>query len=189
MSRRDGGLLYAEGSHPATLTQTLLVPLSALVQHRQQLAEVFQRLQARFPGLIASDDNCFRLTDWTFDIQGLSTDELEAIDHCCQSWGWGFTYSTIQCHIRRRSQDKATGLQTVLQKYFPDYTAENVLTVGDSPNDESLFDASRFPLSVGVANVLDYSAQLLHLPASVTTAAEGEGFLELAHLLLRSRQT
>jgi hydroxymethylpyrimidine pyrophosphatase-like HAD family hydrolase len=80
------------------------------------------------------------------------------------------------------------GLQTVLQNYFPGYTAENILTVGDSPNDESLFDASRFPLSVGVANVLDYSDRLLHLPAYVTTAAEGDGFLELAHLLLRSRQ-
>ncbi|CAA9415133.1 Haloacid dehalogenase-like hydrolase [uncultured Leptolyngbya sp.] len=94
----------------------------------------------------------------------------------------------MQCHLKLRSQDKATGLQTVLQKYFPDYIAKNVLTVGDSPNDESLFDASRFPLSVGVANVLDYSDRLLHLPAYVTTAAEGDGFLELAHLLLRARQ-
>ena len=184
----NGGLLYVEGPHPATLAQTLLVPLSDLVQHRQQLAAVFQRLQVLFPALAESDDNCFRLTDWTFDVQGLSTNELEAIDRCCQRLGWGFTYSTIQCHLKLRSQDKAMGLQTVLQQYFPGYTAENILTVGDSPNDESLFDASCFPLSVGVANVLDYSDRLLHLPAYVTAAAEGDGFLELAHLLLRSRQ-
>ncbi|XHX79667.1 MAG: HAD family hydrolase [Stenomitos frigidus ULC029] len=184
----NGGLLYAEASPPDALAQTLLVPLDNLALHRQQLANVFQRLQARFPALTESEDNCFRLTDWTFDIQGLSSNELEDIDRYCRRWGWGFTYSTIQCHLKLRSQDKATGLQAVLQKHFPHYTAENILTIGDSPNDESLFDASRFPLSVGVANVLDYRNRLLHLPAYVTQAVEGDGFQELAHLLLHSRQ-
>ncbi len=33
---------------------------------------------------------------------------------------------------------------------------EQILTVGDSPNDQTLFDPDRFPLSVGVANMLQY---------------------------------
>jgi hydroxymethylpyrimidine pyrophosphatase-like HAD family hydrolase len=56
--------------------------------------------------------------------------------------------------------------------------------VGDSPNDESLFDTSQFLLSVGVANVQDYRDRLNHYPAYVTTAAAGEGFVELVRLLL-----
>jgi hydroxymethylpyrimidine pyrophosphatase-like HAD family hydrolase len=83
-----------------------------------------------------------------------------------------------------RSQTKAAGLREVLRKHFPTHTAESILTVGDSPNDESLFDGSMFPLSVGVANVLDYRDQLAHQPAYVTAAAEGEGFRELAQLLI-----
>jgi len=38
----------------------------------------------------------------------------------------------------------------------------------------ALFDASYFPVSVGVCNVLDYVS--LHQPAYVTTSAEGRDF-------------
>ena len=58
------------------------------------------------------------------------------------------------------------------------------MTVGDSPNDESLFDPSLFPHSVGVANLKDYWERLSHRPAWVTTAAEVDGFLELVEVLL-----
>jgi hydroxymethylpyrimidine pyrophosphatase-like HAD family hydrolase len=76
-------------------------------------------------------------------------------------------------------------LLQVLRQYFPQFTPEQVLTVGDSPNDESLFDQRCFPVSVGVANVLDYANQLSHQPTYVTTAAEGEGFCELALYLIK----
>ena len=95
-------------------------------------------------------------------------------------------YSNVQCHIKPLTQDKAAGLLQVWRDRFPKYKPEQVLTVGDSPNDESLFDANYFPLSVGVANVLDYADQLTHHPAYITTAPEGEGFCELAKYLLKS---
>lgn len=176
----NGSLLYAEGQDAARL----LVSITDLVQHRQQLAEMFQRLQSFVPNLKESDDNRFRLTDWTFDVQGLSTATLQQLEQLCHDNAWGFTYSTVQCHIMVRSQTKAAGLQHVLQHYFPTYTAENVVTVGDSPNDESLFDTSKFPLSVGVANVMDYCDRLAYPPAYVTEAAEGEGFRALAQHLI-----
>ena len=47
-----------------------------------------------------------------------------------------------------------------------------------------VFDSSQFPYSVGVANVLHYTSQLRYLPTYVTSAGEGEGFNELAQLLL-----
>lgn len=176
----NGGLFYASSSHP----EVLLSPISDLIAHRQQLAEVFQALQTKFPDLQASRDNRFRLTDWTFDIQGLSQEEIQQLQHLCQSWGWGFTYSTVQCHIKLPQQAKSKGLLQVLQQFFPQYDAQHVLTVGDSPNDESLFDPDHFPLSVGVANVQHYRAQLAHLPAYMTSEAEGEGFIELAQYLI-----
>ena len=74
----------------------------------------------------------------------------------------------------------------VLGDYFPQYTPEQVLTVGDSPNDASLFNPQLFPLSVGVANVLDYANELSYQPAYVTQGVEGEGFCELAQYLSNS---
>jgi len=65
------------------------------------------------------------------------------------------------------------------------YSAEQTLTVGDSPNDESLFQPE-FPCSVGVANILAYSNQMQYQPAYVTVAAEGSGFCELVRYLLHA---
>ncbi|MBD2437539.1 HAD family hydrolase [Nostoc sp. FACHB-110] len=178
----NGGLFYpSESEQPIALTA---IPDFKL--HRQQLALAFAQLKLQFPQIQESADNLFRLTDWTFDVADLNLDELQTLAHLCQQMGWGFTYSTVQCHIKPQSQDKAVGLLKVLREYLPEYSSEQVVTVGDSPNDESLFDQSYFPVSVGVANVLKYIHQLQHQPAYVTSQAEAEGFCELASYILQA---
>lgn len=175
----NGGLFYpTHSAEPVVLT-----PSSNRLEHRQQLAEVYQRLKSAFPQIHESSDNGFRLTDWTFDNGNLSVTQLERMDALCASLGWGFTYSSVQCHIKPASQDKAVGLRQVLRDYFPEYATQQVLTVGDSPNDASLFNPELFPLSIGVANVLDYVDELRYQPAYITKASEGEGFCELVRYL------
>ncbi|BAY93063.1 MULTISPECIES: HAD-IIB family hydrolase [unclassified Tolypothrix] len=177
----NGGLFYPAGSdQPVALTA-----ISDLVSHRQNLAAAFEQLQNQFPQIRESTDNRFRITDWTFDVASLNTTELQTLSHLCQEMGWGFTYSNVQCHIKPQTQDKAVGLLQVLQKNWPQYSSEQIVTVGDSPNDESLFDRCYFPISVGVANVLEYANQLQYQPAYVTSTAEGEGFCELSNYLLQ----
>ncbi|PSO92520.1 MAG: HAD family hydrolase [Cyanobacteria bacterium QS_9_48_30] len=178
----NGGLFYTSSSE----APEILTPLTNFTLHRQQLAETFQFLKTQHPQLQESADNRFRLTDWTFDVQGLSSLQLQEISNLCQKQGWGFIYSTVQCHIKPPQQQKAASLLQVLKQHFPQLTSEQILTVGDSPNDESLFDTSQFPFSVGVANLLDYTEQLHHKPAYITAAAESEGFCELAQLLLNA---
>jgi hydroxymethylpyrimidine pyrophosphatase-like HAD family hydrolase len=179
----NGGLAYLEPD-----VSEMIVPISDLATHRQKLAQTFADLQTHFPHLQESGDNRFRLTDWTFDVKGLTQTDLQDLSDRCQSQGWGFTYSTVQCHIKMLHQDKAIALTHVLQHHFPHLQPDQVLTVGDSPNDESLFNGDRFPLSVGVANVLHYGDRLVHQPKYVTSAAEAEGFCELARLLIEVTQ-
>lgn len=175
----NGGLFYqAEKEEAFALT-----PIPDLLEHRKNLAIVFQKLQQYFPQIRESSDNCFRLTDWTFDVQGLSREQLNQLSSICGEMGWGFTYSNVQCHIKPLNQEKAIGLTHVLQNYLK-YSPEQVLTVGDSPNDESLFNPEYFPFSVGVANVLEYADRLKYLPTYITKASEGEGFCELAKKVL-----
>ncbi|MEH2056167.1 MAG: HAD family hydrolase [Nostoc sp.] len=176
----NGGLYFPSGNQkPVVLT-----PIPDLAQHRQHLATTFENLQTKFPQIQESADNRFRITDWTFDVAGLHQDELQTLDNLCQQMGWGFTYSNVQCHIKPQGQDKAVGLLQVLREYLPQYSPEQIVTVGDSPNDESLFNDRYFPISVGVANVLEYVNQLKYHPAYITTAAEGEGFCELSSYIL-----
>ena len=179
----NGGLIY--WNHDP---QPNLISLGNIEQHRQQLHRVFQILRNKFPHIQESSDNRFRITDWTFDVENLSPTELEQIARLCQDEGYGFTYSTIQCHIKPTYQDKAHGLKEIIPQYFPDLKPEQILTVGDSPNDESMFDRQMFPLSVGVANVKNYRDRLKHLPTYVTNKSEGEGFCELAELIIRQQQ-
>jgi HAD superfamily hydrolase (TIGR01484 family) len=179
----NGGLYYANGEQ----LPVFLSSITDLISHRQQLAEIFLKLQQKFPHICESADNRFRLTDWTFDVQRLEIEELQQLGQLCAKSGWGFTYSNVQCHIKPLSQDKAAGLIQVLRDYFPQITTEQVVTVGDSPNDESLFDPSYFKHSVGVANVGEYANQMQHQPTYITNAAEGEGFCELAAYLVKNK--
>jgi HAD superfamily hydrolase (TIGR01484 family) len=178
----NGGLFYHSGCE----TPIALTPIPNITNHRAQLAQCFQQLQTEFSQIRESSDNCFRITDWTFDVCGLNAVQLQRLAELCQIQGWGFTYSNVQCHIKPLGQDKATGLLQVLHKYYPHLTLEQVVTVGDSPNDESLFNANQFPLSVGVANVLHYAKQLAHQPMYITEASECEGFCEFVKFLIKA---
>ncbi|MGL5926088.1 HAD family hydrolase [Chroococcidiopsis sp.] len=176
----NGGLFYSVRNEEAIA----LTPISNRLEYRQELAAVFQRLQQFFPQIRESSDNCFRITDWTFDVRGLSVEQLDRLSSICQELGWGFTYSNVQCHIKPLNQDKANGLMQVLQDYFQ-CLPEQVLTVGDSPNDESLFNPQYFPFSIGVANVLEYAERLNYQPSYITKASEGQGFCELAREIFK----
>jgi HAD superfamily hydrolase (TIGR01484 family) len=175
----NGGVYFPPGAAPEPL-----VEMADVAMYRQQLSAVFDQLRSRWPQLQESEDNRFRLTDWTFDITGLAQTDLDAMGQTCRRLGWGFVYSTVQCHIYKLGQSKAAGLQRVVKRHFAPLTTAEVLTLGDSPNDESMFDPAIFPLSVGVANVKDYWPQLTHHPAYVTHAPEVEGFLEVVETLV-----
>lgn len=175
----NGGLLFWNHDPQPHLMSEINID-----QHRQQLSQVFKLLQSKFPQIRESLDNRFRITDWTFDVENLSPIELKKIDDLCQSQGYGFTYSSIQCHIKPSYQDKAFGLNKVIPQYFPNLKPLEILTIGDSPNDESMFNQEEFPLSVGVANVRPYCDRLKYLPAYITNKSEGEGFCELAELVI-----
>ncbi|PZU93168.1 MAG: HAD family hydrolase [Pseudanabaena sp.] len=176
----NGGLfLHPNGQ------QDLLSSIPNIARHRILLENTFHHIKQLSPNLHPSTDNQFRITDWTFDVDNLSTDDLEKIAWQCQQIGWSFTYSNVQCHIKPLNQDKATGLDKVLKSHFPELNSRQVLTIGDSPNDEAMFDPEKFPISVGVANVRHYQNKMLHLPKYITQASEFAGFSELAKLLLK----
>lgn len=183
----NGGLFYRGHALGEEAVPEMLVEVADEQVHRRQLEHMFAALRLDFPQLQESVDNAFRVTDWTFDVQGLTPADLQTLGDRCQQQGWDFTYSTVQCHIRLLQQDKAIGLRQVLRQYFPAYHPEQVLTVGDSPNDESLFNPNYFPYSVGVANIQTYLERLTHRPTYLTHAKEAAGFCELATCLLKGR--
>ncbi|MEM7770888.1 MAG: HAD family hydrolase [Cyanobacteria bacterium P01_A01_bin.37] len=177
----NGGVFFSSSGE-----QILFPDIEAIEHHRQHLQQTFQRCQAQFPILQESADNQFRLTDWTFSVEGLSSADLETLCNQAEADQWSFTYSTVQCHIKPRHQNKAIALNHLLNQYFPATSRSAVITVGDSPNDESLFDRQLVPFSVGVANIQHYLTRLQHHPTYITQYPEVGGFCELAQLILKS---
>ena len=57
-----------------------------------------------------------------------------------------------------------------------------VVYIGDSPNDEPMFEY--FPNAVGVANILGFWNQLRFKPAWITKEEGGKGFAQLARVLV-----
>jgi len=176
----ENGGIYIDKNSPEPV---VLPDIPRMSQHRDRLSMVFRKLQSRYPQLRPSVDNPYRLTDWTFDIDGLSEEDIAWLQDACQAQKMGFTYSNVQCHIQVLRQNKAAGLTRVLKQKFELLNAQSIVTVGDSPNDESLFDTERFPNSVGVANVAHYLPRLAHVPAYITSEPEVKGFVELTQLL------
>jgi hydroxymethylpyrimidine pyrophosphatase-like HAD family hydrolase len=183
----NGGLLYRRDRPEGDW----LVDLPDPIAHRQALAAAFSDLADRFraelPQLTTASDNVFRLTDWTFDLAGLpqlTPALLAAMGQHLADRGWGFTYSAVQGHIKLPAQNKAAGLQRAIAQLWPDSDPQAIITIGDSPNDESLFDRTLFPCSIGVANVRPYLDHLAHPPAYITQQPEGDGFREVVDWLL-----
>ena len=180
----ENGGLYIDKRNPEPV---ILPDIPRMSHHRDRLANVFRYLCERYPNLKPSTDNAYRITDWTFDIDGFTPEDIAWMQQTSTKHAMGFTYSTVQCHLKVSRQNKAQGISRVLKQRFPSLSTSEIITIGDSPNDESLFNAEQFPHSVGVANLQDYLVQLEHVPAYITEASEVNGFFELAKQLIATK--
>ena len=63
---------------------------------------------------------------------------------------------------------------------------DKVLFIGDSPNDQSMFEF--FPISVGVANITKFTNIITRPPRYITKKESGLGFAEMVSVLLNKRR-
>ena len=105
-----------------------------------------------------------------------------------QSEGLNATVSSIHVNGWIGGHDKLSGARWMVWRLYGralDGECERWLYVGDSTNDQRMF--GYFALSVGVANLLRFAAQLRVWPAYLTTGERGAGFAEVARRLLQTR--
>jgi hydroxymethylpyrimidine pyrophosphatase-like HAD family hydrolase len=102
--------------------------------------------------------------------------------------GMHATVSSIHVNGWYGEHDKASGACWIVRRLLGrdlDAERDRWVYVGDSTNDQLMFE--RFPLSVGVANLLRFAGQLAVWPAYLTRGERGEGFAEIAAALVGSR--
>jgi HAD superfamily hydrolase (TIGR01484 family) len=142
--------------------------------------EIFKTLQSE--GLVPTSthptmDVAFRVSDFTFPVAGLSKKELSTITRRVEELGAAFVFSTIHAHIMPQGQSKAAGLLFWAKRHGID--PSRILTIGDSPNDESLFDPQTFRWTWGVAGIRTYLEALQWRPRRISAHHGSQGFADM----------
>jgi len=154
-----------------------------------KLAAVKHKILQLVPGCIVSADQPYReadlAIDFAEDVPPLSLIDIDKIVDIFEQDGASAKVSSIHVNGWFGSYDKLSMTKTMFKEVFKtdiDTIKETVVFVGDSPNDEPMFEY--FPNAVGVANVLSFQDRLTFKPAWITKGKGGIGFSQLAKILI-----
>jgi HAD superfamily hydrolase (TIGR01484 family) len=188
----NGAFFFRYDRERKTMQQRFWASPEELAQNRTRLAAIESEVLATVPGCALASDQPYRLADLAIDfcedVPALPESEVDRIVSIFERAGAQAKVSSIHVNGWFGSYDKLSMARTLLADGFGmewDEARESVIYAGDSPNDEPMFAA--FPLSVGVANIQAFAHRLKSKPAYITKGHSGEGFAELASLLLRAR--
>jgi len=156
------------------------------------LKKIKEKAIAEFPELRLAKDQFARLFDLALDFAEedpvLPLAVAERVRIIAEEEGAKAKVSSIHVNIWMGNYDKLSMVENFLSKRFGWQSGEGdteVVFIGDSPNDEPMF--ARFPLACAVANVNRYRNLIKYLPAYVATRECGEGFAEIAEVILAAR--
>jgi HAD superfamily hydrolase (TIGR01484 family) len=147
------------------------------------LQRVRERILREVPGTRLASDQFARMFDLAFDFREeeprLPLSDAVRMRGICEEEGAVAKISSIHVNVWMGDYSKLSMVTQWLHRtysYEDGKKRDSVLFFGDSPNDEPMF--SHFPLTVGVANILQYGHLMTHLPKYVTESDGGHGFSE-----------
>ena len=157
-------------------------------RNAQRLRQAAARVLREVPGAQLAQDSAGRVTDIAVDhseFAHLNEQQIAQVVTVMRSEGMVATVSSIHVNGWFGEHTKLSAAHWMVQRLFGRLLANEMdrwVYVGDSTNDQLMFQA--FALSVGVANLQRFAAQLQHWPAYITQAERGAGFAEVARALL-----
>lgn len=161
---------------------------SQRIIYKDKLLKIREEVLRMVPGCSVASDQDYRefdlAIDFCEDVSPLSGDAVDQIVSVFEKYGANTKVSSIHVNGWFGGYDKLTTTKIFVRKELGldlDDVDDQFIFVGDSPNDEPMFDY--FEKSVGVANVNDFKDRIESLPKYVTDGCSGEGFSELAVLL------
>jgi HAD superfamily hydrolase (TIGR01484 family) len=156
-----------------------------------RLAQVARRILREVPGATLARDSPGRMTDIAIDHAEFASLGQGGIEYCVtlmRESGMCASVSSIHINGWFGDHSKWTGAAWMVRRLFGRDLAAEIgrwVYVGDSPNDEAMFE--RFPVAVGVANLASSGDRLRVWPAWITDGERGAGFAEVADRVLAHR--
>jgi HAD superfamily hydrolase (TIGR01484 family) len=152
------------------------------------LSDLRALIEKEFPGAQFASDQEYReydlAIDFCEDVMPWPEGEVDRLVRTCEGAGAIAKISSIHVNTWFGRYTKIDGIRHFIETTrnaldLPEF--DELLFVGDSPNDEPMFEA--FPLSVGVANVRPFLPKIKNPPKYITVLEAGAGFAELARFL------
>lgn len=159
---------------------------------QKMLDALRHEILAKVPGCRISSDQNYRdadlAVDFCEDVAPLPADDIDRIVACFKKAGAQAKVSSIHVNGWYGDYDKLAMTRVLFKEIFQmsmEDIREQVIFIGDSPNDAPMFEY--FPHSVGVANVKQMAERMSVLPSWVTRQSFGNGFAEMVETLMENR--
>lgn len=189
----NGAFYFRYDRKRKTMEQHFWATPEELKANRAKLDAIEKEVLASVPGSALASDQAYRLADLAIDfcedVPPLAETDVDRIVAIFERHGAQAKVSSIHVNGWFGDYNKLSMAKTLLSGVFGidwEQAKSSVIYAGDSPNDEPMFAA--FPLSVGVANVHSFEHRLKNKPAYIAKGHSGDGFAELANLLLSARR-
>ncbi len=162
-------------------------------ENRTKLDVICARVIREVPKCAISADQLYRecdlAIDFCEDVPALVDADVLRIKEIFEEEGAVAKVSSIHVNGWFGDFDKLTMSRTFAEQRLGidiEKDREKIVFCGDSPNDSPMFEF--FPYACGVANVRDFEGKMQSNPAYISNERGGEGFVEIANILLNARR-
>jgi hydroxymethylpyrimidine pyrophosphatase-like HAD family hydrolase len=189
----NGAFYFAYDAEKKKMRREYFATPQERALNHQKLELIKNRVLEEVPGSAVSADQPYRDSDLAIDfcedVAPLDMKSVEKIKAIFEQEGAIAKISSIHVNGWFGDFDKLSMSRRFAREVLGfdlDAEKERVVFCGDSPNDAPMF--AHFPNSCGVANVHDFEGQIEALPTWVTRKRGGEGFVEIAKILLSANR-
>jgi HAD superfamily hydrolase (TIGR01484 family) len=186
----ENGAFYSyldSSKHPEKLVKKYLESPKIRAENALKLKRLRAAVLKKFSGAKCASDQAYRefdlAIDYCEDVARWPDARVQKLIEFCQRRGAIAKLSSIHVNTWFGKYDKWSCVQRVLKDRCE--KIQNVVYIGDSPNDEPFFEKLEF--TVGVANVCRFLDRMQFSPAYVTRQEGGLGFNEFAQMVLSAK--
>lgn len=185
----NGAFYFVYDDHKKKMIRRYFKTAQERRQDKKKLEVIKQEILKSIPGCVVSADQPYReadlAIDFAEDVPPLSQEKIDRIVTLFEQNGATAKVSSIHVNGWFGSYDKLSMTKILFREVLKtdlDSIKKNIIFIGDSPNDEPMFEY--FPNAVGVANVLEFKDRLSFKPAWITEGKGGIGFAQMAEILI-----
>lgn len=188
----NGAFYFSYNRKDKKMQRQYLISSEEIKKGKEVLERIKRRVLKEVPEAGISADQPFRLADLAIDYrEDVSPLDREKINRICQiitEEGAVYRISDIHINCWYGSFNKIKGVRSFVDNtYLIDFSKLMYKStyIGDSPNDEPIFKA--FPLTLGVANLKNFEAEIINFPDYITSKESADGFAEAVDTILMKR--